>query len=313
MHIDTSHLMEQNYLINRNVVQAIKKASKTTGISFNYLMAKAEQESSFNPKAEASTSSATGMFQFTDQTWLEMIKKYGTKYGYKKYADKIKYHKGSYFIVNKKIKEDVLNLRKSSKFASLIAAEFAKQNYMILSNFLNRTPNASELYIAHFMGATGATKLIQAKETNPKGIASEIFKAAAKANKNIFYKRSKLLITRTPRTNEEVYNYLCHLFLKRYKKFNNLSTAMIIKNPKIVEDKNKKSKTVKKTKVKDKTITTSYETTIYLGEAQKFYKESKNKTSNIKQKNIVKEEKKPIYNIDDNLKEITMLEMEYLK
>ena len=71
------------------IAGAIKQAADTTGTSFEYLLSTAKMESNFNPKAGASTSSARGLFQFIDQTWLGTVKEAGAQLGYGKYADAI--------------------------------------------------------------------------------------------------------------------------------------------------------------------------------------------------------------------------------
>ena len=59
----------QAFQVPKNVYDAIKNAAAKTGVNFTYLMEKAAVESSFNPDAKAKTSSATGLFQFIEQTW----------------------------------------------------------------------------------------------------------------------------------------------------------------------------------------------------------------------------------------------------
>ena len=59
------------------IAGAIKQAANTTGASFEYLLATAKMESNFNPTAGASTSSARGLYQFIDQTWLGTVKEAG--------------------------------------------------------------------------------------------------------------------------------------------------------------------------------------------------------------------------------------------
>ena len=71
------------------IAGAIKQAADTTGTSFEYMLATAKMESNFNPKAAASTSSARGLYQFIDQTWLGTVKEAGSQLGYGKYADAI--------------------------------------------------------------------------------------------------------------------------------------------------------------------------------------------------------------------------------
>ena len=63
---------------SRGVVEAaIQRASSATGVDFGYLMGAATRESGYNPNAKAKTSSATGLFQFLDQTWLATLKQHG--------------------------------------------------------------------------------------------------------------------------------------------------------------------------------------------------------------------------------------------
>ena len=63
------------------VMSALRTASAKTGVGFDYLVKTAQRESNFDPGAKAGTSSATGLFQFTDATWLNMLDRYGDKHG----------------------------------------------------------------------------------------------------------------------------------------------------------------------------------------------------------------------------------------
>ncbi len=69
------------------ITGAIQKAAQSTGISFEYLLTTARMESGLNPAAQASTSSAKGLYQFIDQTWLGTMKQAGASLGYGRYAD----------------------------------------------------------------------------------------------------------------------------------------------------------------------------------------------------------------------------------
>ncbi len=74
----------------RGVVEAaIQRASDATGVDFRFLLGAAKRESGYNPNARAHSSSAAGLFQFVDQTWLATLKRHGAKYGYANYADLI--------------------------------------------------------------------------------------------------------------------------------------------------------------------------------------------------------------------------------
>src|SRR5262249_31679378 len=68
---------------------AIRNAAQVTGASFEYLLAAAQVESGLNPNAAASTSSAGGLYQFIDQTWLGMVKEVGPSLGYGRFANAI--------------------------------------------------------------------------------------------------------------------------------------------------------------------------------------------------------------------------------
>src|SRR3954470_4151799 len=71
------------------VTEAIRDAARVTGAGFEYLLNTALRESNLNPNAKANTSSATGLLQVIDQTWLATMKQSGPSLGYGKYADAI--------------------------------------------------------------------------------------------------------------------------------------------------------------------------------------------------------------------------------
>ena len=49
-----------------SVTGAIRQAAQKTGANFNYLLATARVESNLNPNAQATSSSAGGLFQFIE-------------------------------------------------------------------------------------------------------------------------------------------------------------------------------------------------------------------------------------------------------
>jgi hypothetical protein len=54
---------------------------------------------------------------------------------------------------------------------------------------IGRRPTDGELYMAHFMGVSGAAKLIANAEDNPQASGARLFPNAAAANRSIFYDR----------------------------------------------------------------------------------------------------------------------------
>ena len=74
-------LVETINAIGSTVAGAIQKAAQATGTGFSYLLATAKIESGFDPQVKAKTSSATGLFQFIEQTWLQTMKQSGAELG----------------------------------------------------------------------------------------------------------------------------------------------------------------------------------------------------------------------------------------
>src|SRR4051812_41991944 len=139
---------------------SIREASNSTGASFEYMLATAKMESNFNPKASASTSSARGLYQFIDQTWLGTVKEAGSQLGYGKYADAIsKSSSGTYYVNDPSKRDSIMKLRDDPDAASSMAAVLTQSNSFKLTGKIGRRPTDNELYMAHFMGAGGAAKL----------------------------------------------------------------------------------------------------------------------------------------------------------
>ena len=172
------------------VTGAIRQASKLTGTSFQYLLATAKVESNFNPNASVATSSARGLFQFIDQTWLSTLKEAGPSLGYGQYAEAIvKTSSGSHAVADPAMRNRIMKLRNDPTANAVMAGAFTKSNAAKLATRLGRQPTEGELYIAHFLGSSGAAKLIGLAATRPRENAAAFFPGAAKANHSIFYDR----------------------------------------------------------------------------------------------------------------------------
>lgn len=173
----------------RGVVQAaIESAAKATGVDFGFLLGTAKRESGYNPAAKAPTSSASGLFQVLDQTWMAMLKKHGAQHGYANYANLISQGSdGRYFVANPAARKAVMDLKLQPQASSLMAAELANDNAAYLRGRLGRAPSAGELYAAHFLGPQGAASLIETTAKRPGASAAGLFPDAAGANRSIFY------------------------------------------------------------------------------------------------------------------------------
>lgn len=186
------------------VVSAIRTGADKTGTGFDYLLKTAQRESALEPDAKARTSSATGLFQFIEQTWFSMVKGEGARHGMSAYADAIKSNEsGRLEVTDPAMREQILNLRKDPQASAVMAGAFTQKNREQLTAAIGREPNAGELYIAHVLGARGASDLIKGVASDPQAAAARSFPEAAGANRNIFFDK-----TGRPRTVQEVYGVL---------------------------------------------------------------------------------------------------------
>jgi len=186
------------------IAGTIKRAAEATGASFNYLVSAAKIESNLDPKAQASTSSARGLYQFIEQTWLGTVKQAGATFGFGKFADAISQDaSGNYVVSDRSTRDEILKLRDDPAANAALAGVLTQANSSKLAGEIGRKPTDSELYIAHFLGAGAAAKLINTAIDNPRASAVSLFPSAAAANRSIFYNRDG-----SPRSVSEVYSEL---------------------------------------------------------------------------------------------------------
>jgi hypothetical protein len=168
----------------------LAQAAQATGVSFDYLAKTAERESRFDPTAKAGTSSATGMFQFLDQTWLDVVRTEGPKLGLGQEAAAINRQGNRLSVADPALRQKIMNLREDPAVSSMMAGAFAARNGQQLEQSLGRKPSEGELYIAHFMGPSGARDLIKMNADSPKSSAAAAFPDAASANRSVFFDKS---------------------------------------------------------------------------------------------------------------------------
>lgn len=186
------------------VEQAIAKAARSTTVEFDYLVAQAQVESAMNPQARARTSSASGLYQFIESTWLGTIKRHGERFGLGDIANQITLSpSGSAYVIDPAQRAAILNLRNDPEIASLMAAGLAEDNRAHLTPILGRQPDASELYLAHFLGAGGAGRFLSAMQSDPNQSAASLFRRPAATNRAVFYEPNG-----SARSLDGVMNYL---------------------------------------------------------------------------------------------------------
>ena len=175
--------------IRADVLKGIQQASASTGVDFAYLMAQAAKESGFNPEAKAKSSSAAGLYQFVEQTWLSVVRKHGAEHGLGDMASKIKLGEdGRLRVADQALCKEILDLRRDPVIAAAMAAEHAADNEQRLEAKLGREVDAIDLYLAHFLGLNGAANFLRAMESDPNQGAASLFSKAAAANRSIFYR-----------------------------------------------------------------------------------------------------------------------------
>ena len=186
------------------VVDAIRQGAARSGTSFDYLLATAQRESALDPSAKAGTSSASGLFQFIEQTWLGLVKSDGAGAGLGDLADAITTRQdGSLAVSDPGTKQAILKLREDPQLSAAFAGTLTQKNRASLAAETGRDPSAGDLYAAHVLGARGAADLINTAASAPGRVAALDFPDAAAANRGLFYDR-----TGRPRGAAEVYAVL---------------------------------------------------------------------------------------------------------
>lgn len=142
-----------------------KAVSALTGIPAELLNIFTSLESNFDYTVKASSSSATGWFQFLNATWDEMLRRYGKLYGLP-------------------TNDPQRKMRLDPRINALMGACFIKENYLGLQKAIGREPTDTDLYLAHFMGLGGARKFLR---SNQGAYGYKVFPDPARANPNIFY------------------------------------------------------------------------------------------------------------------------------
>ena len=168
------------------VRSAIAHAARETGMDFQYMLAQAKIESALDPDAQASTSSAAGLYQFTRDTWLRTLDAHGDKHGLDWASNAIAGGR----ITDPALAGQIMALRNDPQASALMAGELAGDNRDELSGVLGREPDGAELYLGHFLGSGGARKFLTALTQSPETSAAALLPKAASANRPIFFEPS---------------------------------------------------------------------------------------------------------------------------
>jgi hypothetical protein len=171
-----------------DLLGSIVAASKATGANAGYLLHIALRESGLVLGAQAPTSTATGPFQFIQQTWYQILGTYGPKHGFTAEAGLLRKQGATFTPVSAEARSEVLALRTDPYVAALMAGELTMENNRTLARLLGRSPAHGELYAAHVFGPAGAATLIRTRDEAAATSAAALMPTAAAANRWLFYK-----------------------------------------------------------------------------------------------------------------------------
>ena len=172
--------------MRENVWRAIANATEVVGVDATYMTAVAARESSFDPTVHAEGSSATGLYQFTEDTWLRALKIFGVRHGLTELAQQITIDEYGDVSVRHGARAKLLQLRNDPTLSALMAAELARDNKARLERLLGRDVSPAETYLAHFLGVGQAARIIDAAHSKPHVSGARLLPAAARSNPAVF-------------------------------------------------------------------------------------------------------------------------------
>src|SRR5207302_548040 len=118
-----------------------------------------------------------------DSTWLAMVKQHGAQHGIGPLAEQIASDSsGRLSVADPTVRARILGLRNDPVLSAGLAAEYAKSNKEEVERALGRPAGSTDLYLAHFLGAAGATALLKAVQQDGTRRAADLLPEAAAAN-----------------------------------------------------------------------------------------------------------------------------------
>jgi hypothetical protein len=151
------------------------------------LMAIADKESSFSTAVKARTSSATGLFQFIDATWLRMMRDFGARHGLRKEAEAITWVDDELVVQDAAERSRILDLRREPYLSALLAAEMLKRDAARIARRIGRDLTHGEIYLIHFLGPDDAERFMEKVVEEPNSVAAKLLPKPARANRPIFF------------------------------------------------------------------------------------------------------------------------------
>ncbi len=189
--------------VSTGVVALVAREGVQSGMDPRYLVRLAKRESDFDPFAASPSSTAFGLFQFTENTWLCSLKDFGPGIGVQGSTAIRRDRRGVCETSVPEERSRLLALRSDAILSTRIAAAFSRSNYRFLSLELGRRPSVTELYVLHFFGQDAGLRFLKAYSLRPSVSAFSLAPAAAAANVSIFFTEAG-----HPRSVSEVFDVL---------------------------------------------------------------------------------------------------------
>ncbi|WP_289015203.1 transglycosylase SLT domain protein [uncultured Methylobacterium sp.] len=174
--------------IRRHLVQTIVRAAQAVQTDPVLLMAVGDKESSFITAVQAKTSSATGLYQFIERTWLGVVRDFGAKYGLEKDAALVVADGNDKpSVTDPAERARILEMRRDPYLSALMAGEMLKRDAARIALRIGRELTLGEVYLAHFLGPDDAEEFLAKVVDKPGAAAAQLLPGPARANRTIFF------------------------------------------------------------------------------------------------------------------------------
>ena len=181
--------------VPRGVSRAIAAAHRATGVPAAWLMAMAWAESRLDPGVGRSASTtARGLFQFTDDAWLTAIRTHGARHGMAGVAAAIRTDPLTGAIsVPPRLRRHVMALRDDPSMSAMMAAENAAAALAEFPAARGRPGGLVDADLLHLLGRGGAQAFFAALERAPGKPCDEVIPSATRNNPGVFMRGGRAL------------------------------------------------------------------------------------------------------------------------
>lgn len=204
--------------VQQSIVERVVEAANRTEMDPALLMAIADKESNFHTTAKARTSSASGLFQFVEKTWLKALRDFGHRYGRGEEAKAIAEE------APRQQRARILSLRNDPYLSAALAAEMLKKDSAKIAEKIGRPLTAGETYLIHFLGPEDTERFMKAMVESPQMSAAALLPKPARANKPIFYEQQGRRLK--DRTVSEVHEAFEAMMDKRTSRYGDVAAKL---------------------------------------------------------------------------------------